>query len=294
MMLAYLQAMTGSNANPDPVFTHMLADLRAADREQSLTGLELKSRWASVKLAMGDATHALALIDDNRRGTLGPPASPALPGFLRTEALALEALGRDTEALAMFDDAARQALAAKDVRIAAAAGCYAAAVVLRQGDAAAARSRLAAARALLPADLRVIDEPLRACTMARAELLLADGAPAQVGPLLEPLLAEPRLALPQRASALLLRGRAALQAGEAAKAQADAEAALRLTQQMQGRLPASYRTAAALALQGDARSARGDQDKADESWRAAVAQFSATVDATHPALQRLRARLGAP
>ena len=294
MMLAYLQAMTGSNADPDPVFAHMLADLRAADREQSLTGLELKSRRASVKLAMGDATHALALIDDNRRGALGPPASPALPGFLRTEALALEALGRDTQALAMFDDAARHALATQDMRIAAAAGCYAAAVVLREGDAAAARSRLAAARALLPGDLRVIDEPLRACTMARAELLLADGAAAQVAPLLEPLLAEPRLALPQRASALLLRGRAALQAGDAAKAQADADAALRLTQQMQVQLPASFRTAAALALRGDAQSARGDRDKAIASWRAAVAQFSATVDAAHPELQRLRARLGTP
>jgi serine/threonine-protein kinase len=294
MVLAYLQAMTGGNADPDPVFQAMLTDLRAADRERSLTGLELKSRWASVKLAMGDARRALALIDENRRGSLGPPASPALPSFLRTEALTLEALGRDAEALTMFDDAARLASQAQDPRLATAAGCLAVPVALRLGSGASARSRLTAALASLPAGLSATDEPLRACSMAQAELALADGAAAQVGPLLAPLLDETRLTLPQRASALLLRARAALALGDAARAKVDAGAALDITRRMQGALPASFRTAAALAAQGDVSAAQGDRAQARTLWRAAEAQFSATVDAGHPALLRLHARLGEP
>ena len=304
MMLAYLQAMNGVDVDLDGVFKANLLRLRAGGAEQALPGIETRSRWANASLAMGDARRALALVQENLALVQQQADAPMAANFTRAHGVALDALGDTPTALAQYAAAAQRAQREGDVRLAASALCLAVPAHLRQGDFAAAQQQLAQAETLVAAitakaALPVTDETARGCAMARADLALAQGQPAAAQAALQPLLAEPRLALHHRASALLLRSAAALAAaapaaaGDAGRtlALSDADAALALATRMQGRLPASFRTALAQTARGDALAAAGDAVRSRQAYEAAAAQFAGSVEATHPTWLRVQQAL---
>ena len=303
MMLAYLQAMNGVDVDLDGVFKANLLRLRAGGAEQALPGIETRSRWANASLAMGDARRALALVQENLALVQQQADAPMAANFTRAHGVALDALGNTPTALAQYAAAAQRAQREGDVRLAASALCLAVPAHLCQGDFAAAQ-QLAQAETLVAAitakaALPVTDETARGCAMARADLALAQGQPAAAQAALQPLLAEPRLALHHRASALLLRSAAALAAaapaaaGDAGRrlALSDADAALALATRMQGRLPASFRTALAQTARGDALAAAGDAVRSRQAYEAAAAQFAGSVEATHPTWLRVQQAL---
>ena len=311
MMLAYLQAMNGVDVDLDGVFNAALQRLRSGGAEQALPGIETRSRWANASLAMGDARHALALVQENLKLVQQQADSPMTANFTRARGVALDALGNTPAALAQYAAAAQRAQREGDTRLAASALCLAVPLLLHRneaGDSAAARQGLAQAEALLAAAaaagktvLPVTDEAARGCAMARAELALTQGQPAAAEAALQPLLAEPRLAQHHRAAALLLRSTAALAAASASASTStsaeagifagaidDASAALALATRMQGRRPASFRTALAQAGRGDALAAAGDTLRSRQAYLAATAQFASSVDATHPTWLRVQ------
>jgi eukaryotic-like serine/threonine-protein kinase len=291
MIVAYLQAMTGAGGNPDPVFTRLQDSLRAAGTERSLTGIEMRSRWAAAGLASGDARLALRVMEENLAAVQDQAASPVLAGFLRTQAQALEALGQDAPALRQLRASWARAQAPGDAALQASTRCLAAPIALRLGDAAGAQQLLADGVATLPVSARVFSETARGCAMARAELALAaaDIAGAQVA--LRPLLDEPKLPLQHRASALLLRARVALAGQDSNTALADADEALALSLKMQGSRIASFRTALAHALRGDVLAQRGDSDAARQAYAQAAGQFEGATDTTHPVRVKVQDKL---
>ncbi len=301
MMLAYLQAMNGVDVDLDGVFNAALQRLRSGGAEQALPGIETRSRWATANLAMGDARHALALVQENLRLVQQQADSPMAASFTRAQGMALDALGNAPAALVQYAAAAQRAQREGDPRLAASALCLAVPVLLHRagpGDQGAARQQLAQAETGLAAAsakgaLPVTDESARGCAMARAEMALAQGQPAAAQAALQPLLAEPRLALHHRASALLLRSASALLASAPAAAVTDADAALALTTRMQGRRAASFRTGLAHATRGDALAAAGEAAGSRLAYEAAAAQFAASVDATHPTWLRVQGLLAA-
>jgi hypothetical protein len=205
-----------------------------------------------------------------------------LGGFIRAKAVALEGLGHDVEALSALDAAATRAQQSGDTGLVVASRCLAVPIALRQGDAAGAKTRLAEGLASLSASARITSEPARACAMARAELALVEKNSAAAQEALLALLNEPKMPLQHRASALVLRARAALLTNNAAAALADADAALALARQMQGQRKFSFRTAAALAVRGDALAAGSDIAAAQKVYAEAMVQFEGATDAGHP------------
>jgi eukaryotic-like serine/threonine-protein kinase len=286
MVVAYLQALTGSGSNPDPAFEVLQDSLRAAGSERSLNGIELRSRWAAASLASGDAHKALRLIDENLQGVQDQSQSPMWGSFLRHRGQALQALGREAAALEALQAAVARAQALGDNSLQASAACLAATAAQRLGDAAAAQRWLREGVAKLPAGVRPFSEAARGCAMARAELALASGDLTASGEALRPLLEEPKLPLHHRAMALLLRTRAALAAQDTPGALADADAALALCRQMQAQRTFSFCTAQALAWRAEALARRGDVGAAQQAYRDAAAQFEGATDASHT--QRLR------
>jgi serine/threonine-protein kinase len=287
MILAYLRAMNGSGDDPDPTFQAALQRLQASGREATLPGQELRTRWATARLASGDARGALPLIEANRRAAEGRPSAQVLASHWRAEAVAREALGHDDAALADFTAALAAARTAGDARLQASALCLAVPALLRRDALARAeaqlREGLQTLAALASAGSGPLDEPTRGCTMAQAELALAQSMPATARLALQPLLDEPRLAAHHRAAALVLDARAALAAGDAAAALKQADAALVLAQRMQGPRAASYRSAAAHAARAEALAALGDTVAASAARAAAAVQYAGSVDATHAA-----------
>jgi tetratricopeptide (TPR) repeat protein len=279
------------------VFARVQARLQAAASDNALPALELRSRWTAASMAMGNARRALELITQNLQHAQGQPQSPVLASYSRVRATVLEALGRDEEALALFDSAARRAQADGDPKQAAAARCAALPAQLRmnQGDSlATAAAALAGTLGQLPKGLPATDEARRVCTMAQAELALAQGHRAEAEAALQTLLGEPRLARHNRAMALLLLSRAALaDAGtpDPAAAAAAARSALELATQMQGQLPHSFRVAQAQAALGTALVAAGDSAASRQAFEVADTHFAATVEAGHPQWLQVQQRL---
>ena len=297
MMLAYLQAMNGVDTDLDGSFESALQALRNRGSDRALPGIETRSRWAAANLAMGDARAALALVRDNLGLLPKQDASPMQSSFSRAQGQALDALGDLPAALAQYLAAAQRAQVDGDPRLAASARCLAASVLLRQGDAGAARLQLQQAEPLLAeaqrsARLPVTDETARACSMARAAAAGAHGDRAATEAVLQPLLADARLAPHLRAEALLLHAAWALPASPA-DALADADAALALAMKMQGRRRSSFRTALAQTARGDALAAAGDLARSRQAYEAAAAQFAASVDPGHPTWLRVQRLLAA-
>ncbi len=291
MIVAYLQALTGGGDNPDTVFLAMQNNLRAAGSERSLTGIELRSRWAAASMASGDARQALRLIQENLGGVQDPANSPVWGSFMRGLAQAQEALGQDVAALQSLQAAATRALATGDTTLQATAACLAAPIALRLGDSAGAARWLADGLARLPSTARAFSEVARNCAMASAEVALAaqDITAAQAA--LRPSLDEPKLPLQHRAAALLLRARSALAQKDFKAALTDADEALALSLKMQGPRAFSFRSALAHALRAEALSALGDASAARQAYTQAAAQFEGATDPTHTVRVQVQERL---
>jgi tetratricopeptide (TPR) repeat protein len=286
MIVAYLQALNGSGNNPDPIFLAMQNSLRAAGSERSLTGIELRSRWAAASMASGDARQALRLVQENLAGVQDPANSPVWGSFMRGQAQALEALGQDAAALQSLQAAAARAQTTADTTLQATAACLAAPIALRLGDNAAAARWLTDGLTKLPDSARAFSDVARSCTMARAELALAAQDITAVQGALRSLLDEPKLPMQHRATTLLLRARAALTQKDFKAALTDADDALALCLKMQGPRAFSFRSAHAHAMRGDALSGIGDATAAHQAYAQAAAQFDGATDTTHP--QRLQ------
>jgi eukaryotic-like serine/threonine-protein kinase len=291
MIVAYLQALNGDGGNPDPTFVTMQDNLRAAGSERSLTGIEMRSRWAAASMASGDARLALRLLQDNLAGVQDPTHSPVWGSFMRGQAQAQEALGQDSAALQSLQAAAERAQHTADATLHATAACLAAPIAQRLGDSVGATRWLAAGLAKLPSSARAFSDVARSCAMARAELALAASDPAAAQAALRLLLDEPKLPLQHRAAALVLRAHVALATGDAKAAVVDADDALALSLKMQGQRAFSFRSAAAHAIRGDALARVGDASAARLAYAQAAVQFEGATDSTHPVRRHVQEQL---
>ena len=235
--LGYGYAMNNRIADADREYAAAVSAFKALGRADSAAAVVTLNNWARVSWVAGDTRHALELIDETiglagRRG-----ATQVVPPYAASNrAAALLALGRYAEALEAADLAIviadkANALDGKFRALIARAGALS-----ERGDLAAAELTIEDAAALanvLPAG----SFDAYGLTLRRARVALLRGQPAAardfVQSLLEPPEARPK-ANSTLAGALRLRADALNQLGESQAALRDGQAALTISQQLQG------------------------------------------------------------
>src|SRR5882672_7596269 len=235
--LGYGYAMNNRIADADREYAAAVSAFKALGRADSAAAVVTLNNWARVSWVAGDTRHALELIDETiglagRRG-----ATHVVPPYAASNrAVALLALGRYAEALEAADLAIviadkANALDGKFRALIARAGALS-----ERGDLAADELTIEDAAALanvLPAG----SFDAYGLTLRRARVALLRGQPAAARDLVQPLI-EPPEARPNASSslagALRLRADALNQLGERQAALRDGQAALTISQQLQG------------------------------------------------------------
>ena len=308
MMVTYLQAMNGAGGDPDPLFDSRLQRLRADKRDGTLPGMELRSRWASARLAAGDARGALPLIEENLQRARQQSGSPSLAAFLRGQAVALAALGQDSAALAALQASAPKAANGQAVALDGLTACLAWPMAQRTGvgrptlptppaapiSTTTSTTTSTSASTTTSTSKQVVDETTRACAMAGAESALEAGNGTAAQRSLRPLLDDRLLAQHHRAAALVLQARTALLQGDGPGARKAADEAVALATRMQGQRPHSFRSAAAQAVLGDVLTASGQAAVAQQAYRKAAAHYAGSVDAAHAERRRVEGLINQP
>jgi tetratricopeptide (TPR) repeat protein len=283
--LGYGYEMNNRIADADREYAAAIDAFNALGRADSAVAMVTLNNWGRVSWSAGDTKHALELIDRTiglagRRG-----ATHVVPPYAASNrAAALVALGRYTEALEAAERAIVIAEKANAMEARFRAMLAKAGALSERRDFPAAESTIEAAAALARALPAGSFDPF-GLTLRRARIALLRGQPAETRTLVQPLI-EPPETRPKAgatlALALRLRADALTRMGEHQAALADAQAALAISQQMQGGRRHSLPTGQAWLLL-----ARIKHDTADlagsraDAVRAAE-HLDAMLDDNHP------------
>jgi serine/threonine-protein kinase len=281
----YLQGDTGQATR---YFELAQRKFTESGRDKSLAANVVMGYWANMSMGTGVPKRALQLYERQlsayaeRDAGSGPPAA-----YIHNRALALETIGRYTEARSAFESAQRRATEAnlRDTQGAALLGL--ASVAQQLGDLADAARYLKAADDLLGASLQGDTRVAMRSAIFHGQRALLDGKPDEARRLFDSVLDRHRKNA-ATISAALGKAEVELMAGNAAAAVANARIALDMAKSLQGTLQYSNLTGLSWLAMGRALEARGERAQAREAFLAAVNNLSNTVDEDHPELLRAR------
>jgi len=288
--LGYGLFLNGLNDEADDQYARSVQLFRRQGHEDSPAMIAILNNWGLAAVGTGDPGRWLGLLEEALRLASRRAESP--PTFaVNNHAAALFLLGRYPEAREEAERAVQVARAVSDGATVVAGLAMQAAALAEQGELDRAERLLAEAVAgaegLPPGNFASVSLALR-----RARLALLRGRPDLALEVIGPTVAilEGRGSRNQNLGrALRTRAEAHARLGDRAAAERDAQAALRLSQELQGRKPRSAFTGESLLLVAWLASERGDPEAARTAAESAVGHLAELLGEAHPLTRRARA-----
>ena len=281
-MQTYLNAGLGRAQGQDARNREQLERLAAAGRDRGPAARGLLNTWGTLAAVSGEPLAAVERFDRiTRMGAEDQPEHGPSAYDLLMAATPRIALGRLEEAAALLAQAQRKAQVEGATAVQMGVHCQQARVAAQRNEPAQANVWLDRAAAV-PG----VAQALRAnqqvfCDLARAEVALWAGRPLEALPTLAPYLDAGQGGdrnLSVQLTALLLATRAALAAGDGARARTWAQSAVPLAARLQADNAASARSGEALVLLSQTLRAAGDADAARAALTRAITHLDATVE----------------
>jgi len=291
-ILAYGLHLSGRNDEANREFAKTVALYDKAGRAGNAVAISVRNNWGIVSIGAGDVGNAVRRYDEVLALLAANRGGEAPAYVLSNRARALELMGRYDEANAGYAAALASAQKQGNAPFQAYALLGLASTALEQGRLPAARDHLGRVERL-DAAARPAGGPIaRAERLVRGRAALAAGDLAGARREFEAVLQDRQ---PNRSTfnALLGRAEVAAREGQLGLAAQDAQEALAQAQAQQGGVPYSVATGSAWLLLGELQARTGDAAAAKQAYRTAVDHLSHTADASLPALQRARRLAGA-
>jgi len=282
--LGFAYTLNGRSVDADREFGRAIDIYKEIDRMDSPNAVAILNNWGVSAVAAGDVKRALALYDEAiERSLHGAAGGRVQPSDASNRAAALLALGRYDEAIEQADRAVAIATAAGHL------GFVCAALLVKVGAYTELKDFDAAERNLAEATTRSMELPPDHSTrlivsLRGAKLALAEGdaprALRAIAPVID-VFEKRHMQIAPLALALMTRAGAEHRLNDDAAALRDAEAALAITQKIQGDRPYSLLTGQGWLLLARIDQDRGDVDDARKAASNALPNLSEMMGRDH-------------